>query len=226
MTNGQERHESSAQDRRESWVKFLLTVLAAPLFIAALSTYVIPKIIEKSNRTEQLKSARLKKALEIGDRNRDFNGKLNRLKTRMNMFFELSKRNRLSESDLRNAQYLFEKEYTEDYLEMDRQAWWWYWDLEREGTYFELLSQDELAHLHQLSEQYGNNVQSSVNAITPLWRFLSSADYRANDESQKRVEALQAEMNQKSQQLSDERTQRLAKEMAALFARSHYEPDK
>ena len=225
MTNGHERRESSAQDKRESWLKWLLTVLAAPIFIAALSTYVIPKIIEKSSRTEQLRSARLKKALEIGDRNRDFNGRLNLLKTRMNIFFELSKRNRLSESDLRAAQRTFEKEYTEDYLEMDKQAWWWYWDLEREGTYFELLSQDELNQLRALSQQYGNNVGASVDAISPLWRFLSSTDYRVDDASQKRVKELQDKMNQVSQQLSDERTQKLAKEMAAVFARSHYKPE-
>ena len=116
----------NSEEKRESWIRYVLTVVAAPVLIAALSSYVIPRIIEQSNRTEQLRSARLKKALEIGDRNKDFNGKLNLLKTRMNMFVNLNARARFSTSELREAQRAFQKEYTADYLELDKQAWWWY----------------------------------------------------------------------------------------------------
>ena len=113
---------SDAQDRNESWIRFLLTILVAPVVIAALSTYVIPKIIEDSSKAEQLREARLKKALEIGDRNRDFNGRLNRLKTRMNIFVKQSTGGRLSKSALLEAEHVFQKEYTDDYLELDKQA--------------------------------------------------------------------------------------------------------
>jgi len=109
-------------------------------------------------------------------------------------------------------------------LELDKQAWWWYWDLEREGIYFQLLSPDELARLHELIGKYGKNVEASVGAIGPLWRFLSSSAYLSSSDSQKQITPLHDGMNERSQQLSDERTQHLAKEMAAIFARSNFEP--
>lgn len=51
---------------------------------SVLSALVIPGIISDSSEIESLHEARLKKAIEFGDRNEDFVSKLNVLKTNGN----------------------------------------------------------------------------------------------------------------------------------------------
>lgn len=215
---------NNATEKQESLVRFLVTVFAAPVFIAVLSAVVIPRIIEESNEAEQRRNTRIKKALEIGDRNRDFNGRLNLLKTKMGTFNNQNVRRSPTESEMRQLQWAFQKEYADAYSELDKTAWWWYWDLEREAIFFDLLSKDELDRLHPLIDAYGQNVQASVGVIAPLWQFLSSSRYGLDSKTQQHIQDLQRTMNECSQELSEERTNKLAKEMATIFARSEYEP--
>jgi hypothetical protein len=203
----------------ESWPKVIVTALAAPFVFLLLSSFLIPGIIEDANRTEAVRAARVKKALDIGDHNRDFTSRLNVLKTRMHMFNELDVRGHLSSIELQNAQKTFQKEHTDDYLELDKMAWWWYWDLEREGEVSDVLSSNELNALHALLDEYAKNANASVCAISPLWKFLSSAEYSLSKDIQSRIELMEAEMNAKLQELYEYRTQ-IVKDMAACFAHS------
>lgn len=207
----------------DTWPKVIVTAVAAPLVLLALSTLFIPGIIDRANRTEALRTARQKKALDIGDQDRDFTSRLHVLKNRMHMFNEQNIRGRLSLGELRNTQKRFQKEHTDDYLDLEKMAWWWYWDLEREGEIFGLLSQKNLSDLHTLLEEYGKNAEASVGTITPLWRFLSSSEYSRSNDSQKQIELLETEMNTQLAELSKIRGQ-IVKDLAACFAQSQCVP--
>jgi hypothetical protein len=69
-------------EQKGSWLRAILMALAIPILLGLFSNFIIPNIIEKSNKAEALRTARLKKALDIRDRNEDFTVKLHRLKTR------------------------------------------------------------------------------------------------------------------------------------------------
>ena len=209
----------------ESWPKVLVTAIGAPLVLLGLSTLLIPGIIEESNKTEALRVARLKKTLEIADRNREFKSRLNVLKTRMHTFNQQNVRGHLSRAELRDVKKRFQQEHTNDYLELDKMAWWWYWDLEREGEIFGLLSSPELITLHDLLEKYGNNTAESAGTISALWEFLSSSKYSLSKESQKRITDLELEMNTRLTDLSKVRED-LVKAMEASFAQSQHIPPK
>lgn len=199
------------------------TALLIPTLLLFLSTYFIPQMIEASNKTEALRVSRLKKALDIGEGNKEFKSRLNVLKTRMQSFIGQNTRGHLSGAQFREAQKNFQQSYTSDYLELDRMAWWWYWDLEREAQIFDLLSWEELKTLHDVLLKYAENIETSVKAISPLWEHLSSSDYRVDNKGQEQIKKLEQDMIPTLDALSEERMQ-LVKEMSALFAQSQHIP--
>jgi hypothetical protein len=207
-----------------SWIRTASVAVGIPILLAIFSNFVIPNIIEKSNRAEALRAARLKKALEIRDHNEDFTVKLHRLKTMMQTFNKQNVRRKLSGAQLTERQNAFQKQYSERYLTLDETAWWWYWDLERDAEIYDLLSLDQSKALAPLVKKYGEDTAASVGAIDPLWSFLSSANYSLSKNSQNQIKKLEDEMNANIDRLFYERFN-LDKEMSTLFAQSDYKPD-
>jgi hypothetical protein len=210
-------------ERATSWAQTGLTALLIPLLLALFSSYCLPRIVEKSNRRQLSRTERLKKAFDFGERNKEMNSRLNALKTRMHIFNQQNVRGRFSPVQVREAQKLFEQQHTSDYLDLDKNAWWWYWDLEREAQVFDLLSAQELNVLHDLLLKYGNNMSQSVGSISPAWEYLSSADYKSDKGGQKRFADLYAAMIAKLDALANERSE-LIKSISKLFAQTQHVP--
>src|ERR1044071_9581854 len=121
----------------ESWTKTLVTVLLIPIVLLVLGSYFVPKMIDESNRREALRTARLKKSLDVYTQDTQFTSKLNGVETSMQIFDQLSVRRKLVPSEIKKAQDQFQAEYKERYLALDEIAWWWYWQLEKESSVFE-----------------------------------------------------------------------------------------
>lgn len=211
-------------DQTGSWLRAILMALGIPILLALFSNFVIPNIIEKSNKAEALRTSRLQKALDIRGHNEDFTIKLHRLKTMMQTFNKQNVRRRLSGAQLAEKQNTFQREYTERYLTLDETAWWWYWDLERDAEIYKLLSPGETKKLVEILKTYGDATAASVGAIDPVWNHLSSSDYSLNKNRQDQLQKLEAKMNTDINRLFYERAN-LEKEMSTLFAQSTYEPE-
>ena len=207
----------------DSWPKVVANALLIPVVLIGLSTYLIPGIVAEASKQEALRTARLKKSLEIGAHDMDFRSRLNVLKTRMDTFHKQNLRGKLSPSELKEARKMFQKEYTDEYLALDKMAWWWYWDLEREAEVFDLLSSDDTKKLLEFIREYAANVERCVGSIDPVWSYLSSADYKLDQGSQNHFVALTTQMNSDLIALNDQRVV-LVKNISALFAHSQYEP--
>ncbi|HXD33459.1 MAG TPA: hypothetical protein VN643_20215 [Pyrinomonadaceae bacterium] len=207
----------------DTWPKVVVTALASPVLVLALSALFIPGIVEDSNRTEALKTSRLRKSIDVGDRNREFTSKLHVLKTRMQTFNTQNVRGKPSLNQLRKAQKQFQEKYTEQYLALDEMAWWWYWDVKREAQAFNLLSPSESERMHKLIADYGENVAACVGALHPLWSHLSSSEYSLRANSQKTITAFEATMNSRLGSLDSERLL-LVNEIARMIAQSQYDP--
>jgi hypothetical protein len=193
---------------------------------SALSALVIPGIISDSSEIESLHEARLKKAIDFGDRNEDFVSKLNVLKTLMETFNNQNVRMKTSPKELRESQSQFRKEYTEKYLALDSSAWWWYWDVGREAQIFSLLSPAELQLLHKEIFEYGDSVLASKNAVEPLWKYLSSRSYTLSPEAQQKISDLTAAMGKDLVKANQDRNNHVYN-ISQLFAHSvHRRPRK
>ncbi len=208
----------------DSWPKVVVNALLIPVILIGLSSYFIPGIVAEANKEEALRTARLKKSLEIGAHDLDFRSRLNVLKTRMDTFHKQNLRGKLSPSELKEARKVFQKEYTDEYLALDKMAWWWYWDLEREAEIFDLLSPDDAKKLLEFIKEYAKNVERCVGVIDPMWSYLSSADYSLDQESLNHLVTLQTQINLDLTTLNDQRVI-LVKNISALFAASRYEPN-
>jgi hypothetical protein len=206
----------------QSWLRTLATVVLVPLLLMGLSTYFIPGIIDEANKREAIRTARLRKSLDVGDRNKDFTSKLHVLMTRMQMFNTQNARRKLWLNQLRETQKTFQEKYTDQYLILDEVAWWRYQDMEREAQAFSLLSPTESEVMHKLSTDYVDNTAKCVGALNPLWSHLSSSEYDLGPDSQKNIERLEKEMISKLDTLNSSRAV-LVKEMATLLAQSQYE---
>jgi hypothetical protein len=211
-------------EQKGSWLRAILMALGIPILLALFSNFVIPNVIQKSNKAEALRTSRLQKALDIRSHNEDFTIKLHRLKTMMQTFNKQNVRRRLSASQLTERQNVLQKDYTERYLTLDETAWWWYWDLERDAEIYKLLSPGETKKLVEILKKYGDATSASVGAIDPVWDHLSSSDYSLSKNRQDQLQKLEEKMNTDINRLFYERAN-LEKEMSTLFAQSTYEPD-
>ena len=178
-------HNHEASSSSKSTVKQVAEVLRHPfvLFLIGVVTtsLLVPYLNSKINGNQLLQEARLKKAIEIGNHNTQFNSKFNALKTMLESFHNQNVRLRLEPAEFRQAQLKFRDDFTRRYLDLDEVAWWWHPDLEREASVMSLIPTDELQALDVDSKEYGNNVNKSFTILRPLWQELTSRDYNPNE---------------------------------------------
>jgi hypothetical protein len=163
------------------------------------SLWLIPWISSTSNEEKLLHETRQQKILEFGEKDREFNSKLNALRTSLGRFGNMAFEMKLKPDEIKKEQMLFHKEYGDRYLALDEIAWWWYGDLEREANVLKLATPDQLSHLHGEIQQYGRSVRASVDALHPLSQYLSAAplkaDQAARDEIYRLNDALKTEID-------------------------------
>ena len=175
----------TAKESESASIKQVLEILKHPLALlvigATITSLLVPYLNAKVNRNEILQEARLKKAIEIGEHNTEFNSKFNTLKTILESFHRRSVRLQLKPSEFREAQSKFLDEFSRRYLDLDEKAWWWYPALQREASVLRLTSRSELQTLDTELKEYGDNLNKSFDILRPLWQALTSSDYNPND---------------------------------------------
>jgi uncharacterized membrane-anchored protein YhcB (DUF1043 family) len=181
----QENIQTTKESESPSTTKQVLDILKHPLILlvigATITSLLVPYLNAKVNRNEILQAARLKKAIEIGEHNTEFNSKFNTLKTMLESFHKRSVSLQLKPAEFKVAQSKFLDEFSRRYLDLDEKAWWWYPALEREASILGLTSRSELQTLDTELQEYGDNLNKSFNILRPLWRKLTSYDYNPND---------------------------------------------
>ena len=149
-----------------------------------MTSLLIPVVLSGYNDVKSLQQARLTKAVEFGDHNNDFNGKVNSIATLMLMFNTHNHRFKTSGPQLSEAHQELTKNYRERYLELDATAWWWPSHFLRELEALKSLSPDEVKQLTGFVDEYNKSVLTTVNAVKPLWHFLDSPEYKTDEQSQ------------------------------------------
>lgn len=155
------------------WQRALLALLYGGLTLIVLPI-AIPMALSYSNESKLRQEARVKRAVDFGVRNNEFNIKLNSLRTSMFFFLDQAFDMNLSPEQLRAEQDQFRKEWTQQYLLFDQMAWWWHWDMQRETEVLNLCSPAKFAQLNSEIRKYHASVNTSVTALGPLWEQLRS----------------------------------------------------
>jgi hypothetical protein len=181
----QQSIQTAKESESPSTIRLVLDILKHPLVLlvigATITSLLVPYLNAKVNRNEILQAARLKKAIEIGEHNTEFNSKFNTLKTMLESFHRRSVRLQLKPSEFRETKSKFLDEFSRRYLDLDEKAWWWYPALEREASVLHLTSKSELQALDTELNEYGDNLNKSFGILRPLWQALTSYEYNPDD---------------------------------------------
>src|SRR5215207_1758689 len=98
----------TAKESESPSIKEVSAILKHPLVLlvigATITSLLVPYLNAKVNRNEILQEARLKKAIEIGEHNTEFNSKFNTLKTMLESFHRRSVSLQLKPSEFKEAQ--------------------------------------------------------------------------------------------------------------------------
>ena len=108
-------------------------------------------------------------AKQILDENTRTNAQLNELITRLEMYekdFIACKGHKLF--NVFQEKRVKAKELNNFYLEFNRTAWWWYWDIYY-MTEVRGIIPNKLDSLKSMVNEYKNNIDSSMVHISPYW---------------------------------------------------------
>jgi len=155
-----------------------------PLFILLLGillgSVLIPYITDISTRNRLEKEAKQKKAFDIFKNNLDVTEQLYTLQKTLELFhyeFRHINPNRKNYSIIKEDQKELHKRLHTLYLEFDRHAWWWYWDIYHEAEILDLISEAESERLKKLFDRYKNNLLESLKTLDPLWFACIDENY-------------------------------------------------
>lgn len=202
------------------WQQLLLVT-----FTALVSYFLIPVITSRYNDIRSLRDARLARAIRFGDRNNDFNSKINATATLLRMYDNHNYRTKISGAELNEARKDLYTKYKERYLDLDATAWWWPSEFVREADALKLLSPDEFKQLQADVADYNKSVLATVNQVTYLWQFLDSPEYKVDEQSRDKIARLEVAMDKEFQTQHAIRED-LVKKIAILFAESNFRTQK
>lgn len=198
------------------WQQLLLIT-----FTALVSYFLIPVITSRYSEIRSLHDARLARAIRFGDRNNDFNSKINVAATLLRMYGNHNYRTKISGAELDEARKDLYAKYKERNLDLDATAWWWPSEFVREAEALKLLSPDEIKQLQADVTEYNKSVLATINQVTYLWQFLDSPEYKVDEQSQDKISKLEAAMDKEFQTQHAIRED-LVKKIATLFAESNF----
>jgi hypothetical protein len=153
--------------------------------------------------------------MEIIDSNTETRRDLNRLEITLEMFQKDS-----SSPAARHLSYEVEQAdlrhvMRDQYLEFDKQAWWWYSRLDGEARFLGIASPQELDRLDQISGEYRNDLVETMTTIDNIWdTFLRQNNKPYDPQNRKLVEAARGRLA-----VLDGERLRLVMESAAIFAK-------
>lgn len=198
------------------WRRVLLIV------VTGFASYIlVPVTLARYSELRSLREARMARAIKFGDRNEEFNSKINATTTLLRMFGSHNSRNKISGAELAEIRRELVKNYRERYLELDSTVWWWPSDMIRETRALQLLSESEMTQLEADAVEYNKSVLATMNQMTTYWRFLDSPEYRVDDETRKKMDDMETAIAKEFQTQHGIR-QNLVKRITTTYAQSHY----
>jgi hypothetical protein len=145
---------------------------------AGLTSLLLPWINSRIDHNKLVREAKHKEAVEIISRNTDFDSQLNSLKTRLTTFHFGNLRDNTPEAEYRKAQKELDTQMREQYLVLDRFAWWWWPKTLQEAWILELADTKAGPMLRKDFDEYGAQVKETVRVLKQLWDATVSPAYK------------------------------------------------
>ncbi len=182
-------------------------VLKHPLFLmvvaSVIGSFLIPWISHKTDRNRALGEARLKKKVEIVNKNTETISLVNILVTRLGMFHKDNINLKPSPALLTQRQEKLGDDMNNLYAEFQKAGWWWYRSLNDEAVILEIVPPSGSAKLREDVNAYGRNINDTVAAFNDFWHKCLSKEYDFQEKG--KVTEIQTQMYERLNQLENER---------------------
>lgn len=182
-------------------------VLRHPLFLmlvgSVIGSFLIPWISQKTDRNRVLREARLKKKVEIVNKNIETISQLNVMVTRLGTFHKDNIRLKPSPARLPELQDKLRDDMNKLYADFEKVGWWWYGSLNDEAVILEIVDSGGLEKLRNDVTAYRQNIIQTVAAFNDFWHKCLSKEY--DFEENGNVTQIQKAMNERLNQLANER---------------------
>lgn len=180
VQEGQERSEKHsisppAAEKSASLANpVILLVLSSLLGIA--TALIVPWVGARINDSKLISEARLQTCFNVLKSSTETDSRINSMLTRMGMFvIDASYSGVVAEADVNRLRTEMER----DYLEFDRQAWWWAPGLPNNVTLLRIALDSN--QLRSLIAAYQSNLDSSVACLKTLRQHCAKKGYKAVD---------------------------------------------
>ena len=187
-------HPTKSDSRSLELTKHPLVVLLAATILGSLVVPFINSRIANQTRQSELK---LNRAVEAFRSSATTERQLNELQTEFMLF---------AKNDLwENTQAVREERsrLSALYVNFNRDAWWWYWQLLQEVRLLHLVDEPADREMHSAIEEYTANLQQVTREAGLLWSFLDGrrVDAKARHDALEQVTIRLEALRQKRQQL-------------------------
>ena len=188
MAGPTEPHSSAMEATKHP----LVVLLTATLLGSALVPFVNAQIARQNRQTE----LKLNRATEALRSHAATERRINELQTAFMMFAKDG-----LWSDLQ-ARREIRSRLSASYVEFNRDAWWWYWELLQEVRLLRLVDESAAREIRSGIEEYSANLRQTTQEAEPLWSLLSGQEFTANrrqevlESATARLEALRQERQQ------------------------------
>lgn len=188
-------------------------LLEHPLTVLVLGSVLtvvgLPWLSQRMNDSKLINDARLQTCMSILKNSSDSDQRFNAMTTTMQMFIKDSA---AAGSASKSDQERLRAELAQQYLEFDRQAWWW---ISRLPTEAKLLRIDVGSkELGELTSAYMANLVESTRVLDVLWKHCLSRSYKVTDPANK---TLSDSTKRQLDQLSSKRGDLIGK-FVSMFA--------
>ena len=150
-----------------------------------------------------LREARLKKKVEIVNKNIETMSQLNVLVTRLGTFHKDNIRLKPSPARLDELQDKLRDDMNKLYSDFEKVGWWWYGSLNDEAVILEIVAAGGLEKLRKDVDAYRENIRQTVAAVNPFWHKCLSKEY--DFEENGNVTQIQKDMDKRLNELASER---------------------
>ena len=184
----------------------ILSALRHPLLLlvvgSVIGSFLIPWISHKTDRSRVLREARLKKKVEITNKNTETISKLHLLVTRLGIFHKDNTRLKPSPAKLAVLQDKLGEDMNDLYADFQKEGWWWYRSLNDEAVILEIVPPGGFDKLRNDVDAYEKNITDTVAAFNAFWHKCLSKEYDFQDAN---VTQIQNQMTERLEQLRKER---------------------
>lgn len=162
--------------------KFFAHPLVLLVVGTALTSWVVPYVSSKANRTKIVRDESQRVANEIIQNSTEINRDLNGMEVTLEFFYKNNSQPPLQiPAYYRKQQAQTLSEMEAEYRAYDRLAWWWPRDVYWEASFLSFMPHEELEQIQQYGNAYVKNLSASNAVLNALWTDLLRRPFNPND---------------------------------------------